>query len=381
MTDRTQPLGVWLMHEHSWPSVQRGGERYLHDIGWFLHHHSSIDADVLTASGRPRTEVIGGVPVHRSWPAAFSPLGRISARAPRLSTAVSRRGGRRALTKLPVSLVHALSPNAALAAIDARLPTVFTTVGTPDGAWAARNARRWAATETAGLSADAVTAVGEAAADGFAAVLGRPVLALQPGIRLESFAADLTPRTSPPRILFASAVTAPNKGFAAVLQAFADVVEAHPEAELVVLGPGDVDTIVDDASPSVRRRVRPRIRRWVPRPSEMATEYARCTMTVLASSGEAFGMVLAESLAGGTPIVASDVGGPAEILGAGTGVIGHAATPHDPDSIADALLRTVALAAEPDTPRRCRERARSWDWIEEIGPRHVALYRSVLEQR
>lgn len=368
---------VCLMHEHTWPAVQRGGERYLHDIAWYLRAHTTLGAHVLTAAGHPRRDRVEGVPVDRTWRIASPPLGRLARRLPATTTAIASATGRRALAAADPSVVHAFSPNAALAGRRAGVPTVFTTVGVPDRAFANGAPTRWARMAAAADGAQVVTAVGREAAQGFEEALGRPVLALQPGIRMHDFPPRLEPRTGPPRIVFASAVTPVNKGFPAVLEAFAAVVAVHPDARLAVLGPGDVDRMVDAASAGVRR-IRDRIDRRLPRPGEMAAHYGAGTVTVLASRGEAFGLVLAESLACGTPIVASTAGGPAEILDGGTGRVGLAATPQDGDSIAGAVLAAIELAAQPDTPATCREHARQWSWVERIGPRHEALYRDLV---
>jgi glycosyltransferase involved in cell wall biosynthesis len=367
---------VALIHEHTWPAVQRGGERYLHDLAWYLDRHTSTNPTIVTARGRPRHDDVEGIPVNRTWDAAFPPLGRMSRRLPRVSGAVAATTGRRALAPVRASVVHALSPGGALAAARADIPFVFTTLGAPTGQFAERHPRRWAMVARAASQAAVVTAVGHEAAVGFADALGRAVEPLPPGIRLDGFPPVLTPRTGPPRILFASAVGPNNKGFAGVLEALPAVLKHHPDARLVVLGPGDVDARIAAASSAVKR-VAGHVDRVLAPTADMPSWYGRGTVTVLASHGEAFGLVLAESLACGTPIVASTSGGPAEILEDGHGVVGHPATPHDPDSIAEALVATISLAADPSTPAACRGHAEQWGWLEAIGPRHRDLYASV----
>lgn len=367
---------VALMHEHTWPVVRRGGERYLHDLAWYLHEHTALEPRVVTAAGRPRRDRIDDVPVDRTWHLALSPLGRLATRFPAASATVSATTGRRALVPTAPSVVHAFSPSAALAGHRAGVPTVFTTVGTPDRQLARSAPARWATVASAAEQAHVVTAVGQEAAREFEDALGRPVLALPPGIQMHRFPARLDARTGPPRIVFASTVTPLYKGFRAVLEAFPAILAVHPDARLVVLGPGNVDAMVDRATPAVGR-ARSRIERWLPGPQEMPRHYADGTVTVLASRGEAFGLVLAESLACGTPIVASDHGGPAEILAGAEGTVGFSARPHDPDSIAEAVLEAIELAARRDTPTRCRAHARQWSWTDHVGPRHERMYDAV----
>lgn len=369
---------VALMHQYSWPEVQRGGERYLHDIAWYLQEHTSMSPHVVTARGLPRRDRIEGVPVHRTWRAAVAPLGRFSRRLPELTNAVSGHAGAQSLRAIDPTLVHAMSPAAARAATRAGLPTVFTTLGAPDAGLARRAPRRWATLAAVAHEAEVVTAVGTDAAARFEDALGRRVLPLHPGLRMQAFPPNLQARTGPPRVLFASTVTPAYKGFAAVLEAFPAVVEAHSDARLSVIGPGDVAGMVEAASPAVRR-LSGQIDRRLPATAQMPAEYRDATVTVLASRGEAFGLVLAESLACGTPIVASSESGPAEILAGGEQVVGFPATPHDPDAIAEAVLAGIALAAEPSTPAACRAHATRWGWVESVGPRHAALYQQVEE--
>lgn len=374
--DVLRVTAVALMHEHSWPTTRRGGERYLHDIAWYLHRYTAMEPHVVTAWARRSSDEVEGVAVHRTW-IASAPLTRVARRLPTVTSTFAASTGRRALAAIRPTAAHALSPAAALAGHAAGLPTVFTTLGAPDGHFARDHPRRWAVVARAAAVAEAVTAVGQSAARAFADALGRDVLALQPGIRLEAFPADLKARTGPPRILYASTITPRYKGFHAVLEAFPAIVDAHPDARLVVLGSGDVTGFLDRASPAVHR-VRHHIEHHLPNPNEMPDWYASGTVTVLASKGEAFGLVLAESLACGTPIVASTDGGPAEILADGAGLVGQPTPPHDTDAIAEALLAAIELAAKPDTPAACRAHAARWDWVETIGPLHAHLYRSLL---
>nr|GID83403.1 hypothetical protein Ade03nite_23270 [Actinoplanes derwentensis] len=67
--------------------------------------------------------------------------------------------------------------------------------------------------------------------------------------------------------------------------------------------------------------------------------YANADLFVLPSRAETYGMVITEALARGIPVVASDVGGVPEALGAapGGGIPGRLVPPDDPDALAGAL--------------------------------------------
>lgn len=96
---------------------------------------------------------------------------------------------------------------------------------------------------------------------------------------------------------------------------------------------------------------------------------------VLPSEWEAFGLVLLEAMAAGTPIVASAVGGVPDVLEGGRA--GRLVPYGDPSALASAL-RSV-LEDAPETERRrvsARERVAGFDWSVTVD-RHRALYREV----
>jgi glycosyltransferase involved in cell wall biosynthesis len=86
--------------------------------------------------------------------------------------------------------------------------------------------------------------------------------------------------------------------------------------------------------------------------------YAAATVCAVPSRwAEPFGLVAVESMAAGTPVVASDIGGLSEVIG--DGCSGFLVTPGQPDDLAAAL--DMVLAAEPallaQVPANGRDRA------------------------
>lgn len=360
---------VTLVHTDAWPQVQRGGERYLHDLAWYLDRCTDVAPTIVTRRGRPRDDTVEGVPVHRRW---WLPTGRLG-RWPRAQEALAVATCRPLLSPRHADVVQALRPAGARAGVRAGVPTVYTVLGAPNREFARRYPVAWAREQAGIAAADVVTAVSQSAADAVADVAGREVLALPPGLRGDRFTPRLAPRDGPPRVLFASAVEPPNKGFVHLVRAMVRVVDVHPDATLVVIGPGDVEAMLAAAGTD-GDRVRGHVERSLPGSAEMGDWYASATATVLASFGEAFGLVLAESLATGTPVVASDVGGPAEIVQGAEGRVGTTVPIEDPDGLADGLLRTIDLARDDGTPAACVDHARQWDWQAAIGPAHERLY-------
>jgi len=98
-------------------------------------------------------------------------------------------------------------------------------------------------------------------------------------------------------------------------------------------------------------------------PSEIAAEMARCALLVLPSRRESFGAVLAEALACGTPVVATDCGGPRDIVSDAVGTLVPA---EDADALAAGIERVLDRADSYD-PARLRAYA-----LERFGSRRIA---------
>jgi len=107
-------------------------------------------------------------------------------------------------------------------------------------------------------------------------------------------------------------------------------------------------------------------------PEEIPLRYQAATLTVLPAADEAFGLVLVESLASGTPVVATASGGMLDIVSRPD--IGRTFAPDDTADLARALLAVIEMSALHTTPTACAAHARRWGWAESIGPQHEALY-------
>ena len=128
----------------------------------------------------------------------------------------------------------------------------------------------------------------------------------------------------------------PRKGVLDLIAAAPAIRAASPGAEVVIVG-DDPGT----RSPTTWRRCAPRATSstspgTTTRPGSCATS----TSLVAPSHQEPFGTVLSEAMAVGTPVVATRVGGLAEVVD--DGVTGLLVEPGEPDALAAAVLEVLA---------------------------------------
>lgn len=136
------------------------------------------------------------------------------------------------------------------------------------------------------------------------------------------------------------------KGQDVLVRALLRVLDSHADAYVVFLGTGPLEA--EHRSLAEQLGVAQRCRFLGVQPHmEVLRQLARGMVSVVPSRSEAFGYVNIESMAVGTPIVASRVGGIGEIIR--DGVDGFLVPPDDSDALADRLsliLGNSALRAE-----------------------------------
>lgn len=187
------------------------------------------------------------------------------------------------------------------------------------------------------------------------------------GVRLSEFS-PATSREPSPTILFSGALDVPRKGLGLLLEAAELLMDRHPDLQLWLSGPGDVDSILEQATPRVRERIT-----MLPLgdPDGLSARYGTAWVSTLPSEGDSFGMVLIESLASGTPIVVCDSAAPPQLVTPATGAIAELG---NPASLADALERGFELSKDPATAAACRDFASQFDWDSSMAPLLERLY-------
>lgn len=360
-----KPLRVGLVHPFSWPEVRRGGERYLADLAWYLTEAGHV-VTVITGTTGPTSESPGMLRLSHLR----------SARLARRGYGEAETFGLRALPALlrrrRFDVVHAFTPTAAIAARLAGHRTLYTVLGHPAPALVAALPKESRMLGRAVRLASMVAALSDASAAATHASFGRRAEVLPPGVIIDRFPLVNAPRNGPPRILFPAFASNPEKGLGTLAQAMAIVLEREADARLVLAGPGDAGWAFERmgaAGDAVRRATDVA---GVGDVEELPARYGAASVTALPSTNEAFGLILVESLACGTPAVCSTDGGPAEIVDRPE--VGRTAPFGDPGALADALAGAISLARDPATPGRCRAHSLRWGWNERVGPLHEEIY-------
>jgi len=379
-----------------WPYVRRGIERCIHDVAGHLALRGH-DVHVITSTpGRPRVAFDGKVKV--TYVRQFShPL--VYGYLPRLRRLAFAAEATRVLAAERADVAHLWNYSMPWAPVTRRwldLPYVFQ-VGLrgsrlPSGQ-SRRPLRRFGTMDI--RHADRVVALTPGGAAEVQSKFDIACGVLAPPVDMRLFR-PVAPRRDRPEVLFTSDLADPLKGGRLLLRAWNVIHRECPEAVLVLAGPyglaGYSQLPIAMAELAVRELVRASSRDSIELRGPGAIEalpawYSQASVTVLPSIGEAFGMVLTESLACGTPVVASSGEGPGEIVtNPDIGRTVNVLTRDDLESdrgateLAEAILSTIELSRAPGIVARCREWASRWS-LDKIGIEEERLLLEVLDGR
>ena len=359
-------MRIALTHPTAWPEVHRGSERLLHDLA---AHHAAAGHEVTIVTTTPAAPgadppgVARQVIPRRPW-AWGRMLHFHHGFAWDLPQAL-REGG--------FDVVHTLNHHDAAAAAwarrgGARFRLVHQCTGIP-------RARIWRRLPLEGLvfraavrGADAVVVISRCAEAFLAKDYGRQAVLLPAPVATGDFAR--IPKPAPdaqrPRLLFTGDAAEPRKGAALLVRAFVRLRATHPDLALTFAGPTPPATaaalraMAGDAAAALE---------VIPaKAADLPSLYAEASVTVNPAVWEAFGMVLVESLAAGTPVVGCDHAGTRDIvtnpavgrLFAPGPIRGHA--PTDDTALAEALDGALRLSRVRTTALDCRAHAEAFSW-------------------
>src|SRR5579871_1412970 len=176
------------------------------------------------------------------------------------------------------------------------------------------------------------------------------------------------------RILFSVRRLTRRMGLENLIDAFATVQREHPDALLLIGGRGHLEQELKERIAASGLNDEARLLGFIP-DDDLPLAYAAADLTVVPTVAyEGFGLVTLESLAAGTPVLGTDVGGTPEILrGLSRCLIFESPSP---EAMAERLSR--ALAGRITLPDRaaCRDYVSRYAWTE-IAPRIRQVFEEV----
>ena len=362
-------MRIALLHPTYWPEVRRGSERLAHDLGATLVARGH-EVTLLTSHDRATTYSIeDGMRVIRERRPPTPPGAHLYE-----DDLVTVPGTIRRLVGGTFDLAHALLPVEGWAASRARRlggpPYVLSVHGIMNREYLVNRRYRMEMLRTAMAGAAATSVLSEAAAEPFTRyALGDPVI-LPGAVVCADYEGESSPAEAP-TLLCAASLGDPRKRGPLLMAAFARLREEIPDARLVLAGAQDPHGDRADGD-----RLPERVETMaIDRTDALARAYRSAWATVLPAIDEAFGLVVLESLASGTPVVAARSGASPEVVG-GDGT-GRLFEPDDEADLARAMGAALELSTDPDSAERCREQARLYDWAR-VVERYEAAYASAL---
>lgn len=272
-------------------------------------------------------------------------------------------------------IAHAVYPTDGLAAARWRArtgrPAVLSYMGIPYARWLRAAWWRGAVTRRAVAGCDAVVALSNHAARQFRLSLGCDARVIAPAVDLTVFT-RLEARSGQPTIVCSAAPEVKRKNVRLLLDAFGLIRRQRSDARLILSRP---------RSRAVASRVLGTLNapgvewRSLDETTELARAYSEAWVVALPSVNEAFGLVLVEGLACGTPVVGCAHSAVPEIIDRPG--IGRLFGALKPEPLAEALLEAFTLIDDPATESFCRARAAEFS-AERCVERYLALYRELL---
>lgn len=165
----------------------------------------------------------------------------------------------------------------------------------------------------------------------------------------------------------------PIKNQALFLRAAAKIATRIPELQVFVVGGGELEGSLKALAKELGLNAH-----FTGSQSDMAEVYASLDAVALSSDNEGTPVVLIEALAAGVPVVATDVGGVADVLAGGAH--GRLVPAGDEDALAEAITATVLDPPSPAAREAARAHVLTHYSAERLCSDLEALYRELLER-
>ncbi len=151
----------------------------------------------------------------------------------------------------------------------------------------------------------------------------------------------------------------PRKGLSVLVDALPVISRFAPDVKIFVAGPGDPAEVIEGIDPQLRQRFE-----FLGKITESEKADFMSSVAVYVApntGGESFGIILAEALAGGACVVASDIPAFDDLLGHGEfGALFESESPTDLAKVVIDLLRDETKRKELSA--RGKERSKMFDW-------------------
>ena len=357
--------------------------RVVAPVPWFFSSHSRF-GDYALYARTPRRETLQGVPVfHPRYPLppkvgmTLAPLSMALAAAPVIRSILAE--------GFDFDLIdaHYYYPDGVAAALLAKWfskPLVVTARGSDINLisqyrWP-RRMMQWAARRAAasiGVSKALAEAIGEWN------IAQEKLHVMRNGVDLERFSplpqaearARLGLQGQPVMLSVGNLV--PLKGHDLTIDAFARLLPEYPQAQLALVGSGPERGRLEEQVNALGLQERVLFAGSVAN-AELPTWFSAADLSILSSSREGWANVLLESMACGTPVVATRRGGTPEVIT--SAAAGRLVDVRDAEHIA-AEIRTL-LSARPSR-ERVREHASQFGW-QATSAAQVNLFRSIAQE-
>jgi phosphatidylinositol alpha-mannosyltransferase len=216
--------------------------------------------------------------------------------------------------------------------------------------------------EYVGEKISARIAVSEAARTTLVEHLGGDAVLIPNGVNVRRYEkADPLPGWPGPggALGFLGRMDEARKGLAVLLAAFGILGPQRPGLRLLIAGPGDAEEAMEKVPPALRDRVV--LLGQVSEEDKVRVYHSVDVFCAPNTGGESFGIVLAEAMAAGAPIVASDLDAFRMVLRGGEA--GELFATGDPDALAQAAARLLDdPARRAELSAAARSAVRAFDW-------------------